>query len=173
MRVEPVLINELQLGDTLNRAIEFNRRGEFGLLLAMLSHDARDMAQFTLSQDMPLEAKLKLEFELPEPQPLTADLSSDYIVDNSRHFLADGARSFQLHQALVPEALVIRGSQNSDMSEVLGNTDLPTRLRSREARAEMPEALPLADILTMQRNFSRKLAGFSDQHLGEPEVAGI
>ncbi len=173
MRVEPVLINELQLGDTLNRAIEFNRRGEFGLLLAMLSNDARDMAQFTLSQDLPLEAKLKLEFELPESQPLTADLSTGYIIDNSYHFLAEGARSFQLHQALVPEALVIRGGRESAMSEVLDNTDLHTRLRMDDVRAEMPETLTLADILTMQRNFSRKLAGLSDQHLGEPEVAGI
>ena len=173
MRVEPVLINELQLGDTLNRAIEFNRRGEFGLLLAMLSHDARDMAQFTLSQDVPVEVKLKQEFELPDPQPFIADLSAEYVVDNSQHFIEEGARSFQLHQALVPEALVIRGGREQAMSEVLDNTDLHTRLRMDDARAEMPATLTLADILTMQRNFSRKLAGLSDQALGEPDVAGI
>ncbi|MCF1427009.1 MAG: queD-like protein [Shewanella sp.] len=162
MRTESVLINELHLGSRLNQAVESNRRGEFGLLLAMLSTDPRDMAQFRLQQSRTEAERLQRAFELLEPAPLLADLSNDsWVTDNSACFFDEGARSFQLHQAMTPEALVIRGAMPSDLSQALTNTDPAGRLRHCGESAQLPELPPLAEILTTQRNFSRKLAGLT------------
>ncbi|MGI2258339.1 VC2046/SO_2500 family protein [Shewanella sp. GXUN23E] len=150
------------MGNRLNQAVEANRRGEFGLLLAMLSADAGDMAQFRLQQVRPESERLQLTFELPKPAPLLADLSQDdEVTDNSTFFIEQGARSFQLHQALTPEALVIRGAIPFDLGLALANTEPSARLRHHGDAAQLPQSPPLAEILTNQRNFSRKLAGLT------------
>jgi len=48
MQIDDLLITESQLNSRLNNSVHENRRGEFALLLAMLSHDALDFSQFHL-----------------------------------------------------------------------------------------------------------------------------
>lgn len=104
MRTDVSLINELQLGERLNLAVESHRRGEFALLLALLSQDVRDWPQFHLHDDVEKDTVLRQQFDLPAPQPLVGDLSQEPSpVDNSYHFISEGERSFQLAQALMPD----------------------------------------------------------------------
>lgn len=122
MQIASPLTNELQLGSRLNSAIEHDRRGEFGLLLAMLSADSRDMAQFQFDKDLSVEQKLFKQLELPQPQKLCDDLStSDAHIDNSSIYREQNLRQFQLQQNLTPEALVIRGKHSDAMVLALGN----------------------------------------------------
>lgn len=154
MQIDVPLVNEAQIGIRLNAAIEHNRRGEFALLLSLLSVDARDMAQFQWQKDLDTAQKLQQQFELPPKQPLLADLSLfEPVVDNSQVFITQGARAFQLQQALQPEALVIRGAEPTAMAEALSNCDLTTQLRQR-GRLTSPqiELMHFADQLAIQRN---------------------
>ena len=161
MQIESTLVNELQIGSLLNVAIENNRRGEFGLLLAMLSIDARDMAQFQLDNDVESTQKLRQRFSVPQPQLLVDDISvHPDTIDNAMIFQQQGARQFQLQQALTPEALVIRGSQSDSMFEVLSNCDYLTKNKAINA---YQQHTPLEDMhfleqLSTQRKISRVLS---------------
>ncbi|MBB1441122.1 queD-like protein [Shewanella sp. SG41-4] len=161
MQIESTLVNELQIGSRLNVAIENNRRGEFGLLLAMLSIDARDMAQFQLDNDVESTQKLRQRFSVPQPQLLVDDISvHPDTIDNAMIFQQQGARQFQLQQALTPEALVIRGSQSDSMVEVLSNCDYLTKNKAINA---YQQHTPLEDMhfleqLSTQRKISKILS---------------
>ena len=161
MQIESTLVNELQIGSRLNVAIENNHRGEFGLLLAMLSIDARDMAQFQLDNDVESTQKLRQRFSVPQPQLLVDDISvHPDTIDNAMIFQQQGARQFQLQQALTPEALVIRGSQSDSMVEVLSNCDYLTKNKAINA---YQQHTPLEDMhfleqLSTQRKISRILS---------------
>lgn len=128
MQIASPLTNELQLGSRLNSAIEHDRRGEFGLLLAMLSADTRDMAQFQFDKDLNVEQKLYKQFELPQQQKLYDDLSTDMKhIDNSTIYRQQSLRQFQLQQCLTPEALVIRGKHSDEIAKVLANASYLTQ----------------------------------------------
>ncbi len=161
MQIESTLVNELQIGSRLNVAIENNRRGEFGLLLAMLSIDARDMAQFQLDNDVESTQKLRQRFSVPQPQLLVDDISvHPDTIDNAMIFQQQGARQFQLQQALTPEALVIRGSQSDSMVEVLSNCDYLTKNKAINAYQQHTplEDMHFLDQLSTQRKISRILS---------------
>ncbi|KEK28259.1 VC2046/SO_2500 family protein [Shewanella xiamenensis] len=160
MQIDVPLINEAQIGSRLNAAIEHNRRGEFALLLSLLSADARDMAQFQWQKELDTAEKLQRQFELPPKQTLVADLSSDnHIIDNSAVFMQQGARAFQLQQALRPEALVIRGGEPIAIAEALSNCEFTTRLRQRgQLPSPQVEIMHFADQLAIQRNLIPRLA---------------
>ncbi|MGL5392328.1 MAG: VC2046/SO_2500 family protein [Shewanella sp.] len=160
MQIAVPLVNEAQLGSRLNAAIEHNRRGEFALLLALLSVDARDMAQFHWQQQREAEQSLRHQFDLPPVAPLVADLSlGEAVIDNSALFLQASPRAFQLQQAMQPEALVIRGSEPLGLAEALSNCDFTTQQRQRQqfAAADLHAAsatpfMHFADQLAIQRN---------------------
>tara|TARA_R110001583_G_scaffold183828_2_gene342687 strand:- start:3186 stop:3683 length:498 start_codon:yes stop_codon:yes gene_type:complete len=161
MQIESTLVNELQIGNRLNVAIEHNRRGEFGLLLAMLSVDARDMAQFQLETDTDNTQKLRNKFSVPQPQLLVDDISvHPDTFDHAMIFQQQGARQFQLQQALTPEALVIRGSQSDAMLEVLSNCDYLTKNKAINAYQQHTpiEDMHFLDQLSTQRKISNTLA---------------
>ncbi|QYJ80407.1 VC2046/SO_2500 family protein [Shewanella acanthi] len=160
MQIDVPLINEVQIGPRLNAAIEHNRRGEFALLLSLLSADARDMAQFQFQKELSTDEKLQKQFDLPPKQCLIADLSAkDIVVDNSAVFSEQGKTAFQLQQALRPEALVIRGNESMAMTEALSNCDLTTRLRQR-GQLQSPAMQPMhfAEQLAIQRHLVSVLA---------------
>jgi hypothetical protein len=161
MQIESTLVNELQIGSRLNVAIENNRRGEFGLLLAMLSVDARDMAQFQLDNDVESTQKLRQQFSVPQPQLLVDDISiHPDTIDNAMLFQQQGARQFQLQQALTPEALVIRGAQSDAMVEVLSNCDYLTKHKAINAYQQHTplEDMHFLDQLSTQRKISNTLS---------------
>jgi hypothetical protein len=161
MQIEFPLVNESQCGDRLNQAVEHHRRGEFGLILAMLSADARDQAQFQIDSDLSQAEKLIKQFELPKSQALIADLSTtEPLTDNADVFYQQGLRGFQLAQALTPEALVIRGHTSDDMALALSNCDPLTRLRQNHAIPQLPDfnQMHFIDQLAIQRQISATLA---------------
>ncbi|MCC4263231.1 hypothetical protein LL240_01980 [Oceanimonas baumannii] len=64
-----LLINDSQLGDSLNQAVHQGRRGDFGLLLAMLSEDARDLPRIEEPAAGSAEPDWRQHFSLPAPTP--------------------------------------------------------------------------------------------------------
>ncbi|QYJ87773.1 hypothetical protein K0I73_08915 [Shewanella mesophila] len=162
MRTNQLLINEANLGTRLNQAVTSDRRGEFGLLLAMLSTDARDMAQFHLqSQTEDLNTQLRDRFELAAEQPLVVNMAEVDVVDNSPQFHSAGLVNFHLQEYLTPEALVIRGSDSLEMSRVLANCDQVTRSRYRgqiEPQSMIGDYLHFGDQLVAQRAMAEILA---------------
>ncbi|WP_350430978.1 VC2046/SO_2500 family protein [Shewanella sp. H8] len=161
MQIESTLVNELQIGNRLNAAIEHNRRGEFGLLLAMLSVDARDMAQFQFDNDVEITQKLRNKFSVPQPQLLVDDISvHPDTTDNATVFQQHGAKQFHLQQALTPEALVIRGSQPDSMIEVLNNCDYLTKNKAINAYQQHTplEDMNFLDQLSTQRKISETIS---------------
>ncbi|QBF84701.1 queD-like protein [Shewanella maritima] len=132
MQIESALVNELHLGTRLNQDIHQNQRGDFGLILAMLSVDARDMAQFELEKHLSLDQKLAKELQLPPKQPLLHDLSQQSdVVDHAHVFQQQGQSQFNLSQALLPEPQVIRGENDLDMQLCLSNCSHLTQLKHK------------------------------------------
>ncbi|OBT11568.1 queD-like protein [Shewanella sp. UCD-FRSSP16_17] len=160
MQIEFPLVNELQLGRRLNDAIEHDRRGEFGLLLSMLSADARDMSQFQLDKELDDNQKLYKAFDLPKQQQLVCDLSKQQAIDNASAFHQSGSSQFQLTQALHPEAIVTRGEFDDDMQIALANCDLLTKLKHQQKLPEVSELdkMHFLDQLSVQRKISETIA---------------
>ncbi|ABZ76503.1 conserved hypothetical protein [Shewanella halifaxensis HAW-EB4] len=157
-QLESALINESQLGSRLNHAVGSNRRGEFGLLLSMLSEDARDMAQFQTAAH--LSHDLRIKFELPAPQTLIGQLDDDIMVtDNSLVHQQSGATAFRLANTLNEEALVIRCKESLAMQEVLANCALSVRQRYGQVSvAPKVELTHFVDQLVMQRQMGELIA---------------
>ncbi|TCN80843.1 VC2046/SO_2500 family protein [Shewanella fodinae] len=151
MQSKPILLNELQLGTRLNHAVEENARGDFGLLLSMLSQDARDWPQFHLQDTLATDERLRQQFELPKPQPLLGDLSQQALTDNAHYFLNDGPETFRLAEVLRPEPLVSRGKWSLDTTEVLENCSLLGQRRfNGETLPLLPEAPQLPELILQQ-----------------------
>lgn len=158
MQAVSPLVNELQLGSRLNSAVESNRRGEFALLLSLLSADARDMAQFQTPEFK--QEDLRTKFELGGSQPLIKRLSTDSpVTNNSTAFQNGGVTAFRLNNAMDEEALVIRGNEQLDMEEVLANCDNHTRNRYQNIAIEQSvKSTHFVDQLVMQRQMSELIA---------------
>ncbi|QSX35143.1 queD-like protein [Shewanella avicenniae] len=153
MQPASIVVNELTIAPALRSAVEQNQRGDFGLLLAMLSQDARDWPQFHLQDGIALQEKLAKQFELPPAERLIDNVAENAeVVDNSQYFLNEGATAFRLQQCLRPEALVIRGQHPLSDSEVLENLDPQTRQHlSGTTSVKLPEIPDFADQLAEQR----------------------
>ncbi|MEZ9199719.1 VC2046/SO_2500 family protein [Shewanella sp. 10N.286.54.B9] len=158
MQAVSPLVNELQLGSRLNCAVESNRRGEFALLLSLLSADARDMAQFQTPEFK--DEDLRAKFELGGSQALIKRLSKDSpVTNNSTAFQNGGVTAFRLNNAMDEEALVIRGNEQLDMEEVLANCDNHARNRYQNIAIEQSvKSTHFVDQLVMQRQMSELIA---------------
>ncbi|MCL2919306.1 VC2046/SO_2500 family protein [Shewanella litorisediminis] len=152
MQIAAGLVNESQVGDRLARAVEDGRRGDFGLILAMLSQDARDFAEFCLSPNESVEQRLNKQFELPPKQPLIATPGAEDCMDNSGVFRTFGKKAFHLTEALLPEPLVIRGDVPADMLIALSNCSPTVQRRYySDERPALPSHQHFTDILEAQR----------------------
>ncbi|MBR9727257.1 VC2046/SO_2500 family protein [Shewanella intestini] len=153
------LINELQLGSRLNQDIREDRRGDFGLILAMLSEDARDMAQFSVEAHLSADEKLTKQLQLPPAKPLLHDLSqAQEVVDHAQAFQTHGQAQFNLEQALRPEPVVIRGMYDQDMQLCLSNCSQLAMLKHANTDIE-PDQLGISflDELEMQRTMANTI----------------
>ncbi|WP_298775872.1 VC2046/SO_2500 family protein [uncultured Shewanella sp.] len=152
------LVNELTLGSRLNLAVGNNRRGEFGLLLALLSAEQQDMAQFHIKPSA-TEQDDRAEFNLPPKQLLVADLNmAGPIVNNSGSFHVSGTTGFRLQDGLMQEALVIRRGQGAALYSVMNNCDYHTQARVQgEDNNIEPKATTFIEQLTTQRQMSQVL----------------
>lgn len=158
MQTTPIIVNELHVAPELRQAVEHNHRGDFGLLLALLSQDARDWPQFHLQDELSTQEQLRKNLELPPPEPLLANLATDPVVnDNSATFAHHGATAFRLQQCLRPEALVIRGEYSLEMSEVVENLDIHSRGHFVGTTTNvLPQVPDFADQLAEQRMWLNK-----------------
>ena len=151
-------INESHLGDRLSQAIEQGRRGEFALLLALLSDDAREFAEFSLSADVPLAQKLARRFELPPGAPPRAVVGTKDATDNSSAYRHGDLTDFRLAQALTPEPLVLGAADSQDMLIALGNSSLHARLRQKGEFAALPSPMHFNDVLEAQLSICKRMA---------------
>lgn len=102
------LVDELQLGSRLNHAVSAGRRGEFALLLSLLSNDVTDFAlrtnEFSSAQNTD---DLRAAFQLPKPQAFYAQ-SQDFEASQVRREVLEegGLYAVSLTNCLHPEPLV-------------------------------------------------------------------
>jgi len=151
-------VNELQLGTRLNQAISSNSRGEFALLLSLLSADLRDMAQFQTAEFV--QADLRVKFDLGTVQPLLATLDhKTEVIEHSASFRQGGSVAFRLENALRTEAFVIRRDEPLEMEDVMANCDLNTRHRHKSAhRTPMIKSIDFVEQLQQQQQMSQLIA---------------
>ena len=81
MQTADILVNELQLGNQLAQAVKQKRTSDFGMLLAMMSHNVLDQAVFCLPNDNPVhtpadEAQLRQQLGLGDRQTFSAQENS-------------------------------------------------------------------------------------------------
>ncbi|MBV7317584.1 VC2046/SO_2500 family protein [Shewanella sp. NIFS-20-20] len=153
MQIDANIINELHLGSRLNDAIAAKRRGEFALLLSLLSADVRDMAQFS-PQDLSVDETLRREFDVPGRQPLTVNMALETCWDHSQAFFSDSAAGFYLRQSLLAEPLVYGGAVDAELMTVLENCSHSVKhrcLHHSDTHQQMPEPPHLCDQLQAQR----------------------
>lgn len=102
------LVDELQLGQDLNQALQGQRQADFALMLAMLSPDVQDQAWVS---DPPLpevaDDHWRDHFGLPAQRPLAAhDGSMTQALTMAAQLAEGGGAAVRLFDALRPEALV-------------------------------------------------------------------
>ncbi|MBM7074055.1 queD-like protein [Shewanella sp. 202IG2-18] len=154
MQIERVLKNELDIGLSLNKAAETNRRGDFALILALLSQDVRDMAQFELINGIDLRVHFELHHEARLEENLSTESGSK---EHSEVFHTQGHIEFRLRESLNPEPLVFRGEVPSPIQRVLENCDLLTINRYKNIEEVKPKNMKLAfiDQLQQQRTMAK------------------
>ena len=146
MQIGDLLITESQLKTRLNKSVHESRRGEFALLLAMLSHDALDFSEFHLpkidaSGYQADEETLRKQFGAGPKQPLAPESFNMLIGKNNTELLAKmgsavGMSDIKLTQCLKPEPLNIRDDKNHIPLNVIDNCELAVRRRIKNT--DMP-----------------------------------
>lgn len=147
MQVGDLLITESQLNTRLNKSVHENRRGEFALLLAMLSHDALDFSQFHLPKSdakyyQADEDTLRKQFGAGPIQPLAPDNFNMLIGQNNTELLAQmgstaGMREIKLQHCLKPEPFNIRDDKNHIPLNIIDNCELAVRRRIKNRDIEL------------------------------------
>ena len=126
-----LLINEWQLGQQLNQAVQSGKRDKFNLLISMLSEDVRDFSQFSLlksEEDRLSDLTLRGSLELREKQPL---INKGITQDQAQRFNDDIVNnrwaSAKLGSLLYNEAILSRTHSPSFADEVVENLSLLTQ----------------------------------------------
>ncbi|WP_166369611.1 VC2046/SO_2500 family protein [Psychromonas sp. SA13A] len=134
---QQIVINEWQLGQQLNTAVQNGTRDKFNLLLSLLSDDARDFAQFTgRVEQSEVEKKIDLRayFDLPKAQPLvntgpSANVLAELNSDLHNNKLTD----IRFKQLLANEALLSKQVSGEFPDDVLDNLPLLKKQRVNAA----------------------------------------
>ena len=163
MQIEQIVSNELHLGQQLNKSVE-NDRANFALLLALMSGDVEDQAQFHLQSDTPVTeneiAPLRDQFEVPPLQTLVADPLGELQSLKCTQMINDsGLLDVRLSHCLNPEPLSFTlGKKHGVDSDVVDNRGLST-LRKFTSQPSQPliEQLIPDSIIALQQNYSAQL----------------
>ncbi len=99
------LVNEIQLGSSVNQAVQHGRRSDFALMMSMFSND--------LTQAVPVDTvaeesvrDLRAEFGVQDPQPLRSDEETFLrSAEQANQFHSAGLSSAKLSHYLKPDAL--------------------------------------------------------------------
>ena len=136
-----LLANELQLGSQLNECIHDNRRSHFSLMLAMLTDDVREHAQFLLpkvedSEKITNDDTLRKFFNVNEPAPLALKNIEQVNDFNQADLIAsDNLIELRLHHALNPMPLAFRNDRTYINTDVMNNTSVHCQQRSKNKKA--------------------------------------
>lgn len=142
----PSAVNELQFGDRINRAVGTGHRSDFGLLLAMLSHDVRDTTPVTpVSEPDQSEALLRRQLSVPAARKLRSEQDSyTRAASIAEHFHQAGLADAQLQSGLCPDALAYLPEKTHDLTEdVFRNLSLHEQ---RMLAEEQPQLMPDNDL---------------------------
>ncbi|WP_445397004.1 VC2046/SO_2500 family protein [Zobellella sp. An-6] len=123
-----LLVNDSQLGDRLNQAVHQGRREDFGLLLALLSDDARDLPRLEEPADERGEPDWRKHFDLPAPNPCYAE-AADVIRAPQLSALAGDLRQDSLRLLLAMRAEPLRPDNQALPAEVSANLNPRTMAR--------------------------------------------
>lgn len=123
-----LLVNDSQLGDRLNQAVHEGRRGDFGLLLALISDDARDLPRIDEPKDERGAPDWRRHFELPAANPLYAT-DSDRRRAPQLSALAGELQQDSLRLLLAMRAEPLRVTDEVLPAEVSGNLNPRTLAR--------------------------------------------
>ncbi|MGB5855326.1 MAG: VC2046/SO_2500 family protein [Oceanisphaera sp.] len=134
-----LLVNDSQLGDHLNQAVQEGRRSDFGLLLALLSEDARDLPRIEETKNEQGQTDWREYFALPEQNPLYAE-QQDEIRAPQLSALASGLHQDSLRMMLAMRAEPLRVSNDMLPNDVSSN--LAPRTKARLAGAYMASHIP-------------------------------
>lgn len=164
MQIEQILSNELQLGQQLNRSV-VDDRANFALLLALMSSDIEDQAQFHLeanndNQPDSFQQALRARLEVPELQALVADgCGEQQSLLTGRIASEQGLLDARLRHCIIPEPLSFElGKKHGIAGEIFDNLD-PMTAKKFSGDYE-PDAIAkiLPDaIIARQQNYSANL----------------
>lgn len=104
------LVDELQLGQGLNHALQQGHRAEFSLLLSLLSPDVQDQA-WVRDPPQPEISSVdwRRRFTLPPAKPLEADAASqERAVVLAEQLAAGGIAAVRLQEYMQPEPLSLK-----------------------------------------------------------------
>jgi hypothetical protein len=139
MQIEHGLIRESQLDIALNTSVHQGRRGDFAMMLSMLSQDALDFSQFHLPSS-PTEEKNKTEDALKRelqigPQKPLAPSEFDMSIGQENAFVVQhfGMAALYLKECLAPEPLAIRNDKKHIPLAVVDNCELAVRRKLKPA----------------------------------------
>ena len=147
MQIGDLLITESQLNTRLNKSVHEKRRGEFALLLAMLSLDAIDFSQFHLPKTE-IEDSTVGEDTLRKqigagPKQLLAPDKFDILIGqfNASLLMQAGERAgmsdIKLNHCLNPEPLFIRDDVSHIPLQVRDNCELAVRRRINNTQTQL------------------------------------
>ncbi|CAM3085203.1 VC2046/SO_2500 family protein [Pseudoalteromonas distincta] len=147
MQIDDLLITESQLNSRLNNSVHENRRGEFSLLLAMLSHDALDFSQFHLPKteidNLVIEEEvLRKQFGAGPKQLLASDEYNMLIGQFNAALISqegerNGMTSIKLIQCLNPEPFAIRNDDKHIPLHIIDNCELAVRRRIKSEQTQL------------------------------------
>ncbi|KPH61726.1 queD like 2 [Pseudoalteromonas porphyrae] len=145
MQIDDLLITESQLNNRLAISVSESRRGEFALLLAMLSHDALDFSQFHLPKT-PIDANVVVEDEDQlrkklgaGPKQVLAPTEFDMLIGqhNAQRLNDGGMSDLRLRACLAPEPLAIRDDKIHIPLNIIDNCELVTRKRHQHKETQL------------------------------------
>lgn len=163
MQVEQILSNELQLGPQLNKSV-VDDRANFALLLALMSQDVEDQAQFHFGANKiqltdSSQLSLRSTLEVPRQQALIANGMGEQQSLNLGRIASERQHDARLLHCIAPEPLSFElGKTRGIASEVFENLDYMTAKKfSGQYKAESIPTLVPDDIIAQQQNYAAQL----------------
>ncbi|WP_046005979.1 VC2046/SO_2500 family protein [Pseudoalteromonas rubra] len=140
MQIDGILCKEAQLGSALNHSVHEARRGDFALLLSLLSQDALDFSEFDLPHTSPeepdkSEAALKKALQLGPQKPLAPEQFNMLIGQNNGFLVNDGdLASLRLKECLQPEPYAVRNDKKHIPLHIVDNLEPAVRQKLEQTR---------------------------------------
>jgi len=146
-----MIINEWQLGNQLNHALDSARTADFRLFLAMLSPAIEEQAEFCWpAESVAKQADLRQVYQLAPERDLA--LNSTDLVDlavSHQAFINQGLTEWRLRNLLRPAPQVIRHDARKLPADVEDNLSLHSKRKlQQQTKPDLqPDATLLYDVL--------------------------